>query len=500
MAVLGPSVSQPPVTLHCMPDQTLPKEAELSVPAQALLASDATEATCSDILALLQSSFSDPIHSSRGHILDGNPRLAHYFNIGALNVSGRRGVTQETSRHLLVIPALNVWLQRVFPSQTWTSICINHNEHLALHRDDGNAPHSLNHVVALGDFTSGQLFLEDASGDQSMWCDALNCWLQGKAHTVLQHGLSFPAHFWHASMPWVGDRWAITAYTCSDVHSITLEDRAHLQSLGFPLPSIFPPPPPALPQPATLPQDADHLVDQTVLSSGTQSWSISFLVGSEFRGSLNAAFKSAQVPFVHLPANENLALWSDDSVWDRSLHIAFAGGAAWAYIFCPVGQCEEDAVRSLHFAFAVFRGGGHVCLDIPAESCIWHLPLFVHFVSSVGTFLIQCSCAGRGALCAVWHFCTSFSDLRSIQKTMVGSSPSIDSLSGCSEFPPSFSDALVACVGPLLATSTALDSELTLDQVWLRIPLKTLDGDPTALVDGGGAFSQAAGSTCRTHG
>ena len=483
-------VPQPPASLHSTQDVLLPQEAELSVPAQALLKSDAENATCSDILALLQSSFVAPVHALRGHVLDGNPRLAHYFNVGAFNLAGRRGVTQETSRHLLVIPALNTWLQRVFPSQTWTSICINHNEQLALHRDLGNAPNSLNHIIALGDFTSGHMFLEEASGDCSLWCDALNCWLQGKAHAILEHGLSFHAHRWHASMPWVGDRWAITAYTCSDFHSIPVEDRMQLSSLGFPLPPEFPPPPPPLPQPAMLPQDVDHSLDQPTSSPATNSWSTVFLVGSESRGSLNAAFKAAQASYVHLQASERMTIWSDESVWDRSVHVAFAGGISWAYIFCPVGQCEDDAVRSLHFAFAVFRGGGHVCLDIPAESCIWRLPLFVHFVSSVGTFLVQCSCAGRGALCAVWHFCTSFPDLRSMQNIMVGSVPSIDSLSGCPEFPPSFSDAMVACIRPLLSFDSNLSREHTLDQVWSRIPLKSSADDPTASVDGAGAFSQ----------
>ena len=159
---------QPPAEL---PDyDSFSQEPEVSIPAQALLASDAEHATCSDILALLQSSFVDPVPASRGHVLDGNPRRAHYFNVGAFHLAGRRGITQETSRHLLVIPALNTWLRRVFPSQTWTSICINHNEHLALHRDLGNAPDSLNHIIALGNFTSGHMFLEDASGEHSMWC------------------------------------------------------------------------------------------------------------------------------------------------------------------------------------------------------------------------------------------------------------------------------------------------------------------------------------------
>ena len=480
---------EPPAPLHLPTGQTPSGESELSLPAQALLESDAKLATCSDILAMLQSSFNNPVSVSRGHVLDGHPRLAHYFNIGAFNLAGRRGITQETSRHLLIIPALNTWLQRVFPSQTWTSICINHNEQLALHRDQGNAPNSLNRLIALGDFTAGQIFLEDAVGDCSIWCDALDCWIQGRAHDVLEHGLSFNAHIWHASMPWSGDRWAVTAHTCSDFHSLALKDRMQLSSLGFPLPADVPPSLPELPLQSLVQQESAHPDDVHSAAQVPRSWSTSVLVASEFRGSLNAAFRTAQVPFLHLPADDKSAVWAVDSTWERSMQVAFAGGISRAYIFCPVSQNEADALRSLHFAFAVFRGGGHVCLDIPAESCVWHLPLFVHFVSSVGTFLVQCSCAGRGALCAVWHFCTSFAGVCSMQKFTAGSVPSIESLSGCSDFPPSFSDELLTCIKPILGGNPALPVEHTLDELWSCIPCKATDDDPRALVDGGGAFS-----------
>ena len=293
----------------------------------------------------------------------------------------------------------------------------------------------------------------------------------------------------NASMPWVGDRWAITAYTCSDVHSLSEEDRAQLTSLGFPLLPELPLLPSPLPEPTPLLHTSEQCREPVPFPEVSHSWATSFLVASEFRLSLNAAFRAAQASYVHLRADQQLSIWADDSVWERSLHVAFAGGISWAYIFSPLGQSEEDAVRSLHFAFAVFRGGGHVCLDIPAESCMWSLPLFVHFVSSVGTLLVQCSCAGRGALCAVWHFCTSFPGLRSMQHLAVGSLPSLDSLSGGSDFPPAVSDALVTCVKPLLQVVSGAP-ECTLDELWSRIPLKSLDDDPQALVDGGGAFSQ----------
>ena len=77
-----------------------------------------------------------------------------------------------------------------------------------------------------------------------------------------------------------------------------------------------------------------------------------------------------------------------------------------------------------------------------------------------------------------------------MQKITVGSIPSIDSLSGCSEFPPPFSDALVACVKPLLVGVSDVAPERTLDQMWSCIPVKSTHDDPKAFVDGGGAFSQ----------
>ena len=76
-----------------------------------------------------------------------------------------------------------------------------------------------------------------------------------------------------------------------------------------------------------------------------------------------------------------------------------------------------------------------------------------------------------------------------MQKFTDGSVPSIDSLSGCSDLPPSFSDAMLTCIKPLLGRNSALSMDHTLDQLWACMPVKSTDDDPRALVDGGGALS-----------
>ena len=51
----------------------------------------------------------------------------------------------------------------------------------------------------------------------------------------------------HCTMPWQGDRWVLTAYTCRNLESFTASQLAHLRSLGFPLPSQEETPAPKLP-------------------------------------------------------------------------------------------------------------------------------------------------------------------------------------------------------------------------------------------------------------
>ena len=101
--------------------------------------------------------------------------------------------------------------------------------HGIAHRDTANVQSSANLLVSLGDFTAGQLWLEDAQASvlRIRTCTAAeNPW-----HTLVykRKPNGFPAHTWHMTESFVGDRWVLTAFTMPECPPELLEP------LGFQL-------------------------------------------------------------------------------------------------------------------------------------------------------------------------------------------------------------------------------------------------------------------------
>ena len=156
---------------------------------------------------------------------------------------------------------------------------------------------------------------------------------------------------------------------------------------------------------------------------------------------------------------------------------------------CGASQSSEDATASLHLAMACFHSGGHVCLDVDPNSCIWALPMFSHFVSSAAVHLIQVRHMAQCIVSAAWSLCTSLESLQCLSRMSSGGSPTLHSLTGGSLFPPDLSDKLVAIVGTLGFHSTALECNFSWQAVLQHLPIKERQASPHALVDGGGVFS-----------
>ena len=112
------------------------------------------------MLELLTSTFSAPMTAWRSQALQSASALASYYNLGAFAQSCRSGITKASSQCREVLPTLNAWLRSKFPGHSWSSICVNHNEAISMHRDLNNAEGSLNLTIALGNFSDGGLFVE----------------------------------------------------------------------------------------------------------------------------------------------------------------------------------------------------------------------------------------------------------------------------------------------------------------------------------------------------
>ena len=195
------------------------------------------QSCCIGKLEVLTSTFSAPMPAWRSHALQSAPDLASCYNLGAFCQSCRSGITKATAQYLDVIPALNSWLRSKFPGHSWSSICVNHNESISMHRDLNNAVGSMNLTVALGSFSEGGLFVESPAGDVERWCSTAGLLIRGSIHNTKAWPLAFNGFLWHASEPWQGDRWSITGYTCKNLETFSTSDLSALHSLGFPLPA-----------------------------------------------------------------------------------------------------------------------------------------------------------------------------------------------------------------------------------------------------------------------
>ena len=197
------------------------------------------EEDCKKVLELLRANFSGDGSSRRSAVAaDVESQPTGYYILGAYGSSERCGITSVTSRHSEVIKELNTWLRAWLPGHTWTSLCINSNEKIALHADLGNLPGTLNHSIALGDFVNGALWVEDSSGTELRSFDNVDGQLRGRSVDTRRQFFSFDARSRHYVEDWRGVRWSVTAYTCRRLQDFSKADLKTLVDLGFPLPDF----------------------------------------------------------------------------------------------------------------------------------------------------------------------------------------------------------------------------------------------------------------------
>ena len=266
------------------------------------------------------STFSAPMTAWRSQALQSASAWASYYNLGAFSQSSRSGITRASFHYKDVLPVLNAWLRCKFPGHSWSSICVNHNEAMSMHRDLNNAEGSMNLAITLGNFSAGGLFVEAPDGASERWCAAAGVMIKGCTHNTKVWPLAFSGFLWHASEPWQGDRWSITGYTCRGLGTFSEHDLSWLRSMGFPLHSKL----------------SDGALDKSLHSDMIQPPSASveavtlgstfagagaavdgshfcLLVNAEERGSLLPAFAAANIPHVCISADETGCCWKSTS-------------------------------------------------------------------------------------------------------------------------------------------------------------------------------------------
>ncbi|CAE7836628.1 unnamed protein product [Symbiodinium sp. CCMP2592] len=203
-----------------------------SLAVDALCKGDLSSEMC---VQVLQQAFNTPLEARRAGILqDGRP--VEYFVLGAYKCLPRKGVTKLTGEHLSTAAFINAFMLQRFPDASWSAFVVTHNESSALHVDSANVPGTMNFAIGLGGYSGGELFVESEGGAHAFEDPCTGEWLWGDCLALNLGPCRFDGRARHATLPWVGDRWSIIAYSAVVQNDLSPTQEQTLWSCGFPLP------------------------------------------------------------------------------------------------------------------------------------------------------------------------------------------------------------------------------------------------------------------------
>ena len=170
-----------------------------------------------------------------------------YVLLGTYAFGNHYGLTSHTR----TFPHLSKYLNKFM--ENWSggpfcrsSLVISWNNLLPLHRDVNNDSRYLNHLIGLGDYQHGELWLQspesaEAGRDQRRQLPNGE-WIRGRLWDVKGKVVKFAPNRWHQTQKWSGERITLTAFVSRGVHHLSESERARAKSCGFVLP------PPELPR------------------------------------------------------------------------------------------------------------------------------------------------------------------------------------------------------------------------------------------------------------
>ncbi|OLQ04719.1 Retrovirus-related Pol polyprotein from transposon TNT 1-94 [Symbiodinium microadriaticum] len=168
-----------------------------------------------------------------------------YVLLGTYAFGNHYGLTSHTR----TFPQLSKYLNKFM--ENWSggpfcrsSLVISWNNLLPLHRDVNNDSRYLNHMIGLGDYQHGELWLQssesaEAGRDQRRQLPNGE-WIRGRLWDVKGKVVKFAPNKWHQTQKWSGERITLTAFVSRGVHHLNESERARAKSCGF----VLPPPEP----------------------------------------------------------------------------------------------------------------------------------------------------------------------------------------------------------------------------------------------------------------
>ena len=195
---------------------------------------------------------------------------ATYVLLGMYSHSNHYGITKKSARFphtcRYLVECIRSWKQEPVEG---TSLVLSVNNKLPLHKDNHNLPGTLNHVVGLGAYQGGGIWIESklpgTESSTSRKVLANGCEVSGRVWPTRHQVVSFSGTSWHETEAWTGERVTLALYSsrgCAVVGSEVLDE---LKDLGFS--------PPKLPQASSLIAEYEqaHVVRQNRFSKAHAS-------------------------------------------------------------------------------------------------------------------------------------------------------------------------------------------------------------------------------------
>ncbi|CAE7232618.1 GIP [Symbiodinium sp. CCMP2592] len=149
------------------------------------------------------------------------------------------GVTNAAKHRPMFVKYLVSFVREHNPDVVFSSVYLSCNTAVGVHRDRHNDYSCNNVICALGEFTGGELWVqddgisrEDQSAVERKYGDRS---LVGKTVDIKNQFFSFSPQQAHGPQPWSGTRWTITAFTPRGSDQLCDVDRSFLLDIGFPM-------------------------------------------------------------------------------------------------------------------------------------------------------------------------------------------------------------------------------------------------------------------------
>ena len=172
-----------------------------------------------------------------------------YLAFGAYSYGANHGVCRSTGQFPKFLKYINQFLlHRVNTPRKWTSVVLNINNRMPIHRDVHNQANQPNVILGLGEYTKGGIWIQETVQAKEMGLTEAT--KEPLVSRVTLHGetvwgrvratrgqiVEFPPKAWHETEEWSGERIMLSEYTTRGQGSLTQEELQQLRTAGFPIP------------------------------------------------------------------------------------------------------------------------------------------------------------------------------------------------------------------------------------------------------------------------